>query len=1300
MKREDVSATEASPDSSELDDTKAGTRGPPLVAGDLIRDQAIASADNDEFQRASIAARIADLVTTADPPLNVALFGAWGSGKSSMAELLRQHLKERNEAEDATPSDERRRVALVKYDAWKFGGHSLKRNFVSNAASQLGFSAHDPRWRVFHRGLYEKRRRIEFQPQRFRREIVFTGLRFFALLLVAGVLFAGAAALFAYLTDQDIRRVIKESLPKFMSGGAMVAFVAATLRTALDSAKADVEQEAPSADEEFSAAFRRLIGEARRPPPSTRGLRKPIAFLSNKREGRRRAHWERVERRRTGISTAEQAKRREPGFDRVVFFIDELDRCSEEDVVTTLVAIRTFLDEDHCVFVVAADRAVLEQALEAKAEQPTPVNEDTPYYSSAGAFLDKIFQHQLMLPPLRGRSLTRFARDVAKGTKGGLWAELAAPDVGLLDDVIHVLIPSHVRSPRRVKVLLNAFATNVRIAQTRDIDWPGRAMEMAKLTVLRTEFPLLADELFKEPRLPRYLLDENQATGEQAQALVKRFSFKELDKPAPRSEEEIDTYIDGARDPADGGKTETKTTRAAKAMSRRHREQLKRYLQRTTHVPDLRRDLLYLEAAGESFEFSDPALGERIEDEAADAPYEVIELVGQMEDVAERNKAARLLADMVQNMIGPERTSVLSALLAVASDLGGALDPRAAADLLKAIAAYRVEKPLEDDQLVPALNLGLHIESVEGGALVEAIFNDERLLVDNEQLADVGALFHRLADSHREKVQEVAAERFAASPLVVTYPFQELPEPDSLAFIADASIQESIAAYLTSSDEDKPLANGDLVDALLDASWRHREPPSAHQLASTLDLLLDFAEDASEVEERIGARWDEILSVIDAESKLNRFALRCWAASPTSRWAFWADRTTTVGSDSDRARQAAVLLIPAIFSHFWELHEDDRSRAVTWIETLAAHLSDGFAPDDPERPIEALRSALEAERWWVDASGSQAVLHEAARSLAVVRPEIADHVYTALADDLVRPAGTSASTRTSPLTTNEGRSGIREMAVHLPPARMRRVFEVLADLGDSDARLTRATLAAAAYKAGDDSLRMNEGEIWEAAEAKTAEGDETIAAWLVTQPPWQVVAGLPRRRGFSSSATLTTALTEWSRTADKGARTELVKRWIGLDADASKWIAPVAQHELTEAPLFRAVRASLEKPNLHRDVRLRTAMRAAALRPKTQAGQRSLADLILWAWDETRPKNDVEIGLALMAGLGPEHGRKIRLEQAAQVAAGRASSKLSHIEMQHFASAGVSIPEEWIRKRFRDRAKEAVKHVRETASRT
>lgn len=189
---------------------------------------------------------------------------------------------------------------------------------------------------------------------------------------------------------------------------------------------------------------------------------------------------------------------------RLVIFIDELDRCAAGEVVEALETMRVFLDVDNCVFIVAADRQALEAALRIKARQETPADEVHPYFSSAGAYVDKIFQFQLVLPPLRWTDMGEFAANLVKD-RGGLWAALRDRDE--LQEVLTALIPTHVTSPRRVKVLLNSYVIAHRLAERRaDAEemrtLEDRAAALAQLVCLHTEFPLFADELERFPELP------------------------------------------------------------------------------------------------------------------------------------------------------------------------------------------------------------------------------------------------------------------------------------------------------------------------------------------------------------------------------------------------------------------------------------------------------------------------------------------------------------------------------------------------------------------------------------------------------------------------------------------------------------------------------------------------------------------------------------------------------------------------------------------------------------------------------
>ena len=450
---------------------------PPLTADDLVPDRALTKDDKDAFSYDVIASKVADLVAVGEPPLNIALFGPWGSGKSSLYELLRRALAEKK----------RSQIGLLSYDAWKFGGDSLQRNFITHVARKFKIPDTDEN-RQFYRGLYENQRTADIDFGRLEKPLKTVGL--FALVFLGfAISFALLSGALSLATDENFFGQIARTLPQFLAPAAVAAVIVGAAQLILDGTRIGVEQAAPSADEEFSRTFEKLVEKV----------------LNDN------------------------------DFTRLVFFIDELDRCSADDVVETLTAIKTFLDQDECVFIVAADREVLEKALK-KLPQQTPVNEDAPYYSSASSFLDKVFQHQIALPPLRGSRLTRFARDLVKDA-GGVWKELREAEEGLLDQLIYVLIPSHVRSPRRIKVLLNNFATNARIAQSRNVEWPKRAKEIAKLTVLETEFPLFAADLHLEPRLPAFFLDPPVGPPDRVRRLLERHGVTLPEPPPPPPEE-------------------------------------------------------------------------------------------------------------------------------------------------------------------------------------------------------------------------------------------------------------------------------------------------------------------------------------------------------------------------------------------------------------------------------------------------------------------------------------------------------------------------------------------------------------------------------------------------------------------------------------------------------------------------------------------------------------------------------------------------------------------------------------------
>jgi hypothetical protein len=949
----------------------------------LVPDQALREKDQDEFQHAAIAGRLADLTLSAETPANVALFGPWGSGKSSVYELLRRALQ-------ATAP---KRVKLIRYDAWKYGGESLQRNFISHAATELGFGEltafgkpNVPN-RRFHRGLYEKQRRAGVDLREFTKSNLWLLLLFVVLFTCLVLLFAAVVGLASVLTKEDFFGEIARTLPQFVVSSGVVAALVTAAKLVLDGAKVEVEQSQPSAEEEFSKTFDELLGRAR-----------------------------------------EKEK-----IQRFVFFIDELDRCSSEDVVATLTAIRTFLDQEDCVFVVAADREVLESALKTL-PQSTPHDEETPYYSSASAFFDKIFQHQMLLPPLRGRRLTRFARDLA-ASRGGLWRQLRETEIDGQDfnRVIYTLIPSHVRSPRRVKVLLNAFATNVRVAQAREVDWRARATEIAKLTVLQTEFPLLAADLHQEPRLPTFLLKEPLSQSVRIKTLLKRHGGSATSSDvSPEAIAEAD-----APDPmlVKDDNEQLKITQ--------HR-QLRRYLERTADIPDPGRDLLYLEPAGAVFGLEDAALGELIESYATEAPERVSSAVAEREP-DEQLKVLLVLADICDQEFGEERRNVMTDLMACTAFVEDRIAEVSDA-VASALRGFQEEQKLSDEHLVGALRVALSAETNSDRALTSSLFERDELLGTAERIRAVAMMLAAIPSDFRSTVFQRVKEVFAEDHSVLMEPLRDLPDEVALEIFesAQGALEHAFGA-----------------DAIAVADELYEATHGRVRLAQAVQgWLVYWHQPYASVRRHAEA----ILDSIDNPDEVNEQVLLALDSAPPDDWEFWTARLSEGGTSSKmQSRWAAAAVIKIIRQYAEQISGLD---ARTPLGKVSRHRSETPEPE-AEKVLEAVRDVLSGREWWAseEARKAQEALHQTLRVLLdAPQADISSGVEAALVHDVERAREAAAADPAE--VAPEALRGLLSMGAMAPPRAAARLYDSwIPSPPPDDARayvLTHALIAMAA----------------------------------------------------------------------------------------------------------------------------------------------------------------------------------------------------------------------------------------------
>lgn len=498
--------------------------------------------------------------------------------------------------------DKQEDVRFVRFDAFKYAENPLRRNFIIAAATALGIK--DAK---FHEDLYGGRVAVKLQ---FGRNDVGRLLRMFGLSFGAVIaLFGVAMALFAWLHGGAFRPTFADMAAGALRAGMAPAVLLTSLMVLVSrTLTREHKTEAADSDEQFERIFADLVARA--------------------------------------------------GVERIVVFVDELDRCKPSDVVATLDALRTFLGVGGCVFIVAADQQVLEEALTRALQQATPNDSVNPYYSSGSGYLDKVFQYQLSLPPLLVPKVTNFAAELVRG-RDGLWA---AMDINL---VVSVLVPSHVRSPRRVKALLNTFALTYRLAQRRALDRlletdpATRVAEIAKLVCLRLEFPLFARDLLLDHRLCEYVLildanpraDLDPRLGEQVKQAARRYANLEAD---------VDQRLSDPDEDEDGEER-------ADDVRKQHGQQLVAYLKRTRQVPGPRRDLIFLETSGSVFGLP-AALAETLEQQAQNAELgEVLASVSGL-SAEERGAALAMLTQQARDAIGLEEENVAYAVLAVCGD--------------------------------------------------------------------------------------------------------------------------------------------------------------------------------------------------------------------------------------------------------------------------------------------------------------------------------------------------------------------------------------------------------------------------------------------------------------------------------------------------------------------------------------------------------------------------------------------------------------------------------------------------------
>jgi CheY-like chemotaxis protein len=160
----------------------------------------------------------------------------------------------------------------------------------------------------------------------------------------------------------------------------------------------------------------------------------------------------------------------------IVISIDDLDRCSPENVLKICEAVKVYLEAPGFVFIIGYDRDVIDDAIQ---NQKTYSNEITGL-----AYIEKIIQTVFRVPPPTEKQvhdlLGQFLED--SGTE-----EIFDPSARKL------LIDRNSRNPRRIKRFINRFILEYRLDETSG-DY--QAELLIKLLIIETYFPRFSNRLY------------------------------------------------------------------------------------------------------------------------------------------------------------------------------------------------------------------------------------------------------------------------------------------------------------------------------------------------------------------------------------------------------------------------------------------------------------------------------------------------------------------------------------------------------------------------------------------------------------------------------------------------------------------------------------------------------------------------------------------------------------------------------------------------------------------------------------
>lgn len=398
----------------------------------FIPDNPISSIKEDQFRHQEYVDTLERIVEDADPPWHVGLFGEWGSGKTSVIRLLSQRY-------DSNPD-----VIAVEFDAWKHAEESIRAELLLELDERIGEEVNNDGSPILGENrITEQLYDVSEEQQResrsegfiksiddfFRAEWALASTVF-----VIGLIVLGASIYIGPGAGTAVATVILVPLLVFMA-------------KRLSEATNTLQRKFLYPRREWSGAFERIFEQI--------------------------------------LDEVEAEK--------IIISIDNLDRCESRTAYEVLISMKTFLDNNRCIYFVPCDDDALRSQV-GSIDRGKFLKQT----ENAEEFLRKFFEVRLRIDSLLQEDAESYIRQLNN--------QLDPP---YETDVLDVLTSAYIDNPRHLKHALNRLRTiNLLAQELEESDAPRSLKEgrvtsnkafLAKMTVVQSDFPEFYALLEKDP---------------------------------------------------------------------------------------------------------------------------------------------------------------------------------------------------------------------------------------------------------------------------------------------------------------------------------------------------------------------------------------------------------------------------------------------------------------------------------------------------------------------------------------------------------------------------------------------------------------------------------------------------------------------------------------------------------------------------------------------------------------------------------------------------------------------------------